>query len=148
MKTTNKITTRINDQVLEIEGDKAFMPLGSYLRNEQSLTGTKIVCSEGDCGACTVLIAKSVGSDGRLEFKSVNSCILPLYLINGAQVVTVEGIGKSQGMNFELHEVQKSDRRVRRSRIDLVTQPSKGQENNNRQQHRYCLYNETNSDSH
>lgn len=106
MKTTDKITTRINDQLIVIEGDKAFMPLGNFLRNEESLTGTKIVCAEGDCGACTVLIAKEVGADGKLSFKAVNSCILPLYLIDGAQVVTVEGIGKQVGMNIELHEVQ------------------------------------------
>ncbi len=106
MKTTNLITTKINDERVEIKGEHAFMTLGNYLRNEESLTGTKIVCAEGDCGACTVLIAKDVGGDGKLEFKSVNSCILPLYLIDGAQVVTVEGIGKTSGMNIDLHEVQ------------------------------------------
>ena len=106
MKTTNTITTKINDQRVEIKGDHAFMTLGNYLRNEESLTGTKIVCAEGDCGACTVLIARDVDASGKLEFKSVNSCILPLYLIDGAQVVTVEGIGKNSGMQIDLHEVQ------------------------------------------
>ncbi len=106
MKNSSQITTRINDQLIVIEGEKAFMPLGNFLRNEESLTGTKIVCAEGDCGACTVLLAKDVGPDGKLSFKAVNSCILPLYLLDGAQVVTVEGIGKSVGMNVELHEVQ------------------------------------------
>ncbi|MBC7428720.1 MAG: FAD binding domain-containing protein [Bacteriovorax sp.] len=106
MKNSSQITARINDQLIVIEGEKAFMPLGNFLRNEESLTGTKIVCAEGDCGACTVLIAKDVDSSGKLSFKAVNSCILPLYLIDGAQVVTVEGIGKSTGMNVDLHEVQ------------------------------------------
>ncbi|QDK40523.1 xanthine dehydrogenase [Bacteriovorax stolpii] len=106
MKTTNTITTKINDQRVEIKGENAFMTLGNFLRNEESLTGTKIVCAEGDCGACTVLIAKDIDASGKLEFKSVNSCILPLYLIDGAQVVTVEGIGKNVGMNIDLHEVQ------------------------------------------
>lgn len=106
MKTTDKITTRINDQLIVIEGDKAFIPLAKFLRDEQLLTGTKIVCAEGDCGACTVLLANDVGSDGKLSFKTVNSCILPLYLINGAQVVTVEGIGKKVGSHYELHDVQ------------------------------------------
>lgn len=106
MKTTNTITTKINDQRVEIKGENAFMTLGNFLRTEESLTGTKIVCAEGDCGACTVLIAKDVDASGKLVFKSVNSCILPLYLIDGAQVVTVEGIGKNVGMSVELHEVQ------------------------------------------
>ena len=105
MENRNKIITTINNQRLEIEGDKAFMPLGTYLREEQGLTGTKIVCAEGDCGACTVMLAQTVGSDGKLLFKAVNSCILPLYLIDGAQVVTVEGL---QSSVEELHPVQKA----------------------------------------
>lgn len=107
MKTTNTIKAKINDQLIEISGEKAFMPLGSFLRNEEALIGTKIVCAEGDCGACTVLLAKDLGADGKLNFLPVNSCILPLYLINGAHVVTVEGIAQSKGMQFDLHEVQK-----------------------------------------
>jgi xanthine dehydrogenase small subunit len=107
MKTSSKITTKINNQIYEIEGEKAFSPLASFLRNEALLCGTKVVCSEGDCGACTVLIADQVDKEGKLKFRAVNSCILPLYLTNGAQVVTVEGIGESKEMGFNLHEVQK-----------------------------------------
>lgn len=106
MNITDKITVRINDEVVSIQGEKAFMTLGNYLRNEALLTGTKIVCAEGDCGACSVLLAKDFAKDGKLSFKTVNSCILPLYLVNGAQVVTVEGIGKKRGMEIDLHEVQ------------------------------------------
>jgi len=106
MKNTNTISLKINEQIREISGDKAFMPLASFLRNDESLPGTKVVCAEGDCGACTVLLAKDVGEDGKLKFLPVNSCILPLYLVNGAQVVTVEGIAKTKGMNIDLHEVQ------------------------------------------
>lgn len=106
MEKRNTITTVINNERITIEGTHAFMPLGNYLREEQNLTGTKIVCAEGDCGACTVLLAKGVGKDGKLKFQSVNSCILPLYLIDGAHVVTVEGIGESSGVKVELSEVQ------------------------------------------
>ncbi len=95
MEKRNTITTAINNQRVSISGENAFRPLAQYLRDELNLTGTKIVCAEGDCGACTVLIAKDVDCSGKLKFQSVNSCILPLYLIDGAQVVTVEGIGKS-----------------------------------------------------
>ena len=41
------IKAKINDQLIEISGEKAFMPLGSFLRNEEALNGTKIVCAEG-----------------------------------------------------------------------------------------------------
>lgn len=105
MENRQIIITTINEQRYEIEGEKAFMPLGTFLREESNLTGTKIVCAEGDCGACTVLLARDIGVDGKLIFKSVNSCILPLYLIDGAQVVTVEGLKIS---DTELHPVQQS----------------------------------------
>lgn len=105
MEKRKKILTKINHQQLEIDGDKAFMPLAQFLRTEICLTGTKVVCAEGDCGACTVLVAREIGKDGKLVFKSVNSCILPLYLIDGAQVVTVEGIKKD---DEHLHPVQEA----------------------------------------
>ncbi len=105
MEKRKKIITKINHERMEIEGEKAFMPLAQFLREEILLTGTKVVCAEGDCGACTVLLANTIGADGKLVFKSVNSCILPLYLIDGAQIITVEGIQKSE---TELHPVQEA----------------------------------------
>ena len=51
------------------------------------------------------MLANETGIDGKLIFKSVNSCILPLYLIDGAQVVTVEGLKVS---DTELHPVQQA----------------------------------------
>lgn len=102
MKTRSTIIATINHNTVEISDDKAFMSLATYLRNELSLTGTKIVCAEGDCGACTVLLANETGTDGKFIFKSVNACILPLYLIDGAQIITVEGL-KNQG---ELSHIQ------------------------------------------
>ncbi len=103
MENRNKIITTLNSKRIEIEGENAFMPLANYLRGNECLTGTKVVCAEGDCGACTVLLARDIGPDGKLNFKAVNSCIIPLYLIDGAQVVTVEGLKKS---DTELHPVQ------------------------------------------
>ncbi len=105
MEKRNKIVTKINHERLEIEGDQAFTPLAHFLRSQKGLTGTKIVCAEGDCGACTVLLGRELDTEGKLILKSVNSCILPLYLIDGAQVITVEGIQKNE---TELHEVQKA----------------------------------------
>ena len=49
------IVLTINKQRHEVSGNYAFMMLADYLRTKAGLCGTKIVCAEGDCGACTVL---------------------------------------------------------------------------------------------
>src|SRR5213079_3418347 len=55
--------------------------LADVLRDELGLTGTKVGCNAGDCGACTVL----------LEGKQVCACLVPVAQAKGCKVVTVEG---------------------------------------------------------
>jgi xanthine dehydrogenase small subunit len=92
MEKRKNIVTKINEKLVEIEIEGAFSNLAEFLRVKSDLPGTKVVCGEGDCGACTVLVGKEIGADGKLIYKTVNSCILPLYLLDGAHVVTVEGL--------------------------------------------------------
>jgi len=61
-----------------------------FIRYHKHLTGTKIGCREGDCGACTVLIGEII--DNELRYRSVTSCLTALGNINGKHVVTVEGL--------------------------------------------------------
>ncbi len=71
------------------------LPSGSillnFIRKEKQLTGTKIGCREGDCGACTVLIG-SIDQQGKLIYKSVNSCLTPIASAHQRHVVTIEGL--------------------------------------------------------
>lgn len=61
-----------------------------FIRYEAGLTGTKIGCREGDCGACTVMLGTAV--NGKMIYKSVVSCLTPLCNAHGKHVVTIEGI--------------------------------------------------------
>ena len=63
--------------------------LAQYIREVALLTGTKVSCAEGGCGACIVTVRKAEGGNGR----SVNSCLTPLSICDGWEVTTVEGLG-------------------------------------------------------
>ncbi len=58
-----------------------------FLRDELGLTGTKEGCSVGICGACSVLV------DGEL----MSACLLPVVLVDGAAVRTVESLANEEG---------------------------------------------------
>jgi aerobic-type carbon monoxide dehydrogenase small subunit (CoxS/CutS family) len=63
--------------------------LAELLREQVGLTGTKIACAEGTCGACTVLV------DGR----PVLSCILRAEQAEGCDLTTIEGLGDEGAMS-------------------------------------------------
>ncbi|MBE0435570.1 MAG: FAD binding domain-containing protein [Methylomicrobium sp.] len=79
----------LNRQAIDDHADPATVVL-DLIRQRPSLTGTKDVCREGDCGACQVLLGKMRG--GRLRYQAVNACLLPLGAIDACHVVTVEGL--------------------------------------------------------
>lgn len=87
----------VNGQRRTVKGDAVFQPLSTFLREELSKTGTKVVCEEGDCGACTVLLGKF--KDGELSYTPVNSCIQFLYQLDLAHIVTVEGLKHGEELN-------------------------------------------------
>jgi xanthine dehydrogenase small subunit len=85
----SQIRIIVNGKEHQVSGAEAFTTLGNWLRRDMAATGTKLVCEEGDCGACTVLLRRGDG-----EFQPVNSCILLLAQLDGASVVTVEGLAE------------------------------------------------------
>jgi xanthine dehydrogenase small subunit len=73
-----------------------------YLRSLPNHKGTKEGCAEGDCGACTVVIASV--ENHQLIYKAVNSCLIFLPQIHGKMVITVENLSH----NNTLHPVQQA----------------------------------------
>jgi xanthine dehydrogenase small subunit len=94
----------INGQEQRISGAQAFQPASDYLRLDLGKCGTKVVCAEGDCGACSVMIGKLDSSGQKLDYVPVNSCIQYLYQLDCSHLVTVEGL-RVEG---QLNPVQQS----------------------------------------
>ena len=85
------ITFTLNGEETTVTVDTAKMLL-EVLRDDLGLTGAKEGCSEGDCGACTVL----------LDGAPINSCLCMVGKAEGRNVLTIEGLGQAPN----LHPIQ------------------------------------------
>lgn len=90
MKHNIKFRVNGDDYSLAVE---PWRTLNEMLREDLNLTGTKLGCGTGDCGACTVLV------DG----KAVSSCLTLAVSVDGKSVMTVEGLAES---GEKLHPIQ------------------------------------------
>jgi carbon-monoxide dehydrogenase small subunit len=91
--TTQTLTMTLNGEEVKVQVKPSAL-LVEVLRDQLELTGTKVACGEGECGACTVL----------LDGKPVNSCLVPALKAQGREVLTVEGLAPLG----ELHPLQKA----------------------------------------
>jgi len=88
-----QIELRVNGQNYEIEIEP-WKTLVDVLRDQLYLTGTKVSCNEGHCGACTVII------DG----EAVNACLMLAMEAQGKEILTIEGLS----VGGDLHPVQET----------------------------------------
>nr|WGH49440.1 xanthine dehydrogenase [Tupaia chinensis] len=75
----------------------------AYLRRKLGLSGTKLGCGEGGCGACTVMLSKYDHFQNKIVHFSANACLAPICSLHHVAVTTVEGIGSTKS---RLHPVQ------------------------------------------
>ena len=87
------VALNVNGKTHQVDADPN-TPLLWVLREQVGLTGTKYGCGIAQCGACTVHV------DG----VAMRSCSVPLSLVEGKQVTTIEGLAQ----NGMLHKVQKA----------------------------------------
>jgi xanthine dehydrogenase small subunit len=95
----NQVLLYVNGTRHLIGGDAVFQPLTDFLRYELCKTGTKVVCAEGDCGACTVLIGRPSEATADFKYQAVNGCIQYLYQLDCTHIVTIEGVRTGQDLN-------------------------------------------------
>ncbi|MFI5669846.1 xanthine dehydrogenase small subunit [Streptomyces sp. NPDC051704] len=96
----------VNGKEAPIAPVKPHTTVLDFLR-ERGLTGTKEGCAEGECGACSVLVARP-GVDKPTDWVAVNACLVPVAALDGQEVVTSEGLATAgePGTPAALHPVQ------------------------------------------
>jgi xanthine dehydrogenase small subunit len=110
MSTSRPIRFIHRGQLVEVGAQNPTRSLLQWLREDAHCTGTKEGCAEGDCGACTVLVAELATPTsapdtvvGELSVRPANACIRFLPTLDGKAVFTVEDLAAAQG---ELHPAQ------------------------------------------
>ena len=98
----SQVHLRLNGRPLSLAEVSPNVTLLEFLRC-CGLTGAKEGCAEGDCGACSVAMVER-GANGQPTYRAINSCLLPVCLLTGREVVSVEGVGGSGN----LHPVQRT----------------------------------------
>ena len=98
-----QISLAVNGKLVNVDAADVGLTLSDWLRQRIRLTGTKVVCAEGDCGACSVLCAYA-HAGLPFTYRAIDSCIQFMYQLDGTHVITVEGLSVDDG----LHPVQQA----------------------------------------
>lgn len=105
---TDTLTFYLNGTKVSLDTADPEVTLLEYLRGI-GLTGTKLGCAEGGCGACTVVISQYNPTTNKIYHASVNACLAPLVSVDGKHVITVEGIGNTKSPHPVQERIAKSN---------------------------------------
>ena len=113
---SNSVKFLLNDKILEIKNPDPNQTILNYIRTELKKTGTKEGCSEGGCGACTIVLGELINN--KIKYNSINSCISFVPSLNGKQLLIVEDLVSKDG---KLHPVQDAMVRFHGSQCGFCT---------------------------
>ena len=101
---TDRATIRflLDGEAIEVGNVDPTRTVLQFLREDLRRKGTKEGCAEGDCGACTVVVAELVRDSSEVAVKAINSCIQFLPTLDGKELITVESLSNGN----DLHPVQ------------------------------------------
>lgn len=94
----------LDGKVIELDNVDPARTVLQFLREDLRRTGTKEGCAEGDCGACTVVLAELSRDGERVCLRPVNACIQFLPTLDGKELITVESLSQDGA----LHPVQQA----------------------------------------
>src|SRR5271165_3808954 len=102
VKVRRALRFRFRGREVQLERFSPRATVLDWLREGAGARGTKEGCAEGDCGACTVVLARA--RVGRLSYDAMNACILLLGQLDGAELITIEDLAEGE----TLHPLQQA----------------------------------------
>ena len=105
LRASSAVQFVLDGDVVRLDNPAPTRSVLQYLREDLVRCGTKEGCAEGDCGACTVVVAELDSSTSTLSYKAVNACIQFLPTLHGKALFTVESIAAA---GAPLHPVQQA----------------------------------------
>ncbi|HYO90886.1 MAG TPA: 2Fe-2S iron-sulfur cluster-binding protein, partial [Pyrinomonadaceae bacterium] len=94
---SGSISFYVNGEQVTIDNPDPTELLIDFLRyGSLGLTGTKLSCGEGGCGACTVMLSRYDAERGEVVDRAINACLRPVCSLDGMMVTTTEGIGSTK----------------------------------------------------
>jgi xanthine dehydrogenase small subunit len=101
----SSISFVLDGEIIELDHVDPTRTVLQFLREDVGRKGTKEGCAEGDCGACTVVLAQLDRTGDDLSVRAVNSCIQFLPTLDGKELITVESLSPD---GRDLHPVQRA----------------------------------------